>query len=490
MDGYVSMVALWSFAVFLSTMLSALLVGVTLEPKFKKTVTVVSWGIAGLAAYGALFAAYMINLYNDAMGVLGMSVIVCVVSVILYKGTTSSKLFVALMVSLIANVVTFMFCGTTDSLFAASLGLIKESPYEIPNILFFAGIKLVVFTICFVLYFKFLRKYLRGIIETLAGSMRHFVIAPLISMVGFYIINLFTNQNGIFPASPWFFPLYATICVIFVVEFVLIFFSVMQNALAVQNQAELNVANNIQQAMLPRIFPAFPDREEFDIYASMDPAKEVGGDFYDFFMVDSTHLAIVVADVSGKGVPAALFMTIGKLLIKNHTQVDKDLGEVFAEVNDLLCESNSEGLFITAFEGVLDLETGDFSYVNAGHETPYIRRGGGKFAPYPIPAAFVLAGVEGMPYQSGSLKLEPGDKIFQYTDGVTEATNSHNELYGEKRLEAVLAENSDKTPQAILPAVREDIDKFVGNAPQFDDITMLCLAYNGYTKGQKQNDRV
>lgn len=484
MNAYVSMVALWSFAVFLSTVFSALLVGVTLEARFKKTVTVAAWIVASFVGYIVLFLAYLINLYNDAMGVLGMAVIVCAVSVILYKGTISSKLFVALMVCLIANVVTFMFCGTTDSLLAGNLGLIQESPYEIPNIMFFAAVKLVVFTICFVLYFKFLRKYLQGIVETLAGSMKHFVIAPLISIIGFYFINLFTNQNGIFPSNLWFFPLYFTICMIFVVEFVLIFFAVMQNALAMQNQAELNVANNIQQSMLPRIFPAFPDRAEFDIYATMDPAKEVGGDFYDFFMVDNTHLAIVVADVSGKGVPAALFMTIGKLLLKNHTQIGKDLGEVFAEVNDLLCESNSEGLFITAFEGVLDLVTGDFTYVNAGHEIPYICRGDGKFAPYEVPAAFVLAGMEGMFYQSGSMKLEPGDKIFQYTDGVTEATNLHNELYGDERLEAILARNSDKTPQEILPAVKDDIDRFVGSAPQFDDITMLCLAYNKYAEAQ------
>ena len=182
---------------------------------------------------------------------------------------------------------------------------------------------------------------------------------------------------------------------------------------------ELDIARNIQASMLPCIFPAFPDRAEFDIYASMDPAKEVGGDFYDFFMVDERHLAIVVADVSGKGVPAALFMVIGKTLIKDHTKPGIDLGEVFTEVNELLCESNSEGLFITAFEGVLDLATGELRFVNAGHEIPYICKGNG-YEPYKIRAGFVLAGMEGMRYQCGSMQLEPGDKIFQYTDGVTD----------------------------------------------------------------------
>ncbi len=241
--------------------------------------------------------------------------------------------------------------------------------------------------------------------------------------------------------------------------------------------AELDVATHIQASMLPCIFPAFPDRDEFDIYATMNPAKEVGGDFYDFFMVDDTHIAIVMADVSGKGVPAALFMVIAKTLIKDHSQPDKDLGEVFSTVNNLLCESNSEGLFVTAFEGVLDLVTGEFKFVNAGHEMPFICKKDGFYNPYKIRAGFVLAGMEEMHYKSGSITLEPGDKIFQYTDGVTEATNANNELYGMKRLGKILEENSSKSPIELLPIIKNDIDAFVGEAPQFDDITMLCLEY-------------
>ena len=241
--------------------------------------------------------------------------------------------------------------------------------------------------------------------------------------------------------------------------------------------AELDVAAHIQASMLPGIFPAFPERHEFDIYATMDPAKEVGGDFYDFFMVDERHLAIVMADVSGKGVPAALFMVIGKTLIKDHTTPDRDLGKVFTEVNNLLCEANSEGLFITAFEGVLDLVTGEFTYVNAGHEMPFISKAGGDFVPHKIRAAFVLAGMEDMRYRAGSMMLEPGDKVFQYTDGVTEATNANNELYGMTRLGEILDKVKDATPHQILPAIKADVDAFVGEAPQFDDITMLCLEY-------------
>lgn len=242
--------------------------------------------------------------------------------------------------------------------------------------------------------------------------------------------------------------------------------------------AELNVATQIQLSMLPCIFPPFPDRDELDIYATMTPAKEVGGDFYDFFMVDERHLAIVMADVSGKGVPAALFMVIGKTLIKDHTQPGRDLGEVFTQVNNMLCESNDNGMFITAFEGVLDLVTGEFRYVNAGHEMPFIYRKGEGYEAYKVRPGFVLAGMENIKYKEQVLWLNEGDRIFQYTDGVTEATDKENQLYGMDRLCAVLNEKCTETdPKHTLEFVKADIDAFVGDNDQFDDITMLCLTY-------------
>ena len=249
--------------------------------------------------------------------------------------------------------------------------------------------------------------------------------------------------------------------------------------------AELNVANHIQTSMLPNLFPAFPEREEFDIYAGMTPAKEVGGDFYDFFMVDDRHLAVVIADVSGKGVPAALFMVIGKTLIKDHTQPGRDLGEIFTEVNELLCESNSEGLFITAFEGVLDLDTGDFVYVNAGHDAPFICRRNGSYEPLAVKAGFVLAGMENTKFSEGRITFAEGDKLFHYTDGVTEATNADNELYGKERLLLVLNKNKGQTPKETLASVKADIDTFVGEAPQFDDVTMLCVEYRRHRNSDK-----
>ena len=252
--------------------------------------------------------------------------------------------------------------------------------------------------------------------------------------------------------------------------------------------AELDIAKDIQASMLPCTFPAFPDRTEFDIFASMVPAKEVGGDFYDFFMVDDSHLAIVMADVSGKGVPAALFMVIGKTLIKDHTTPNRDLGQVFTAVNNLLCEANSEGLFITAFEGVLDLVTGEFRFVNAGHEMPFVCRAGEDFQAHKLRPGFVLAGMEDIKYRAGTMTLSPGDKIFQYTDGVTEATDGENQLYGMERLSAVLNRVKSENPETILSSVKADIDLFVGQAPQFDDITMLCLEYKAKmeAKGEVQ----
>ena len=243
--------------------------------------------------------------------------------------------------------------------------------------------------------------------------------------------------------------------------------------------AELNVATQIQADMLPRIFPAFPERQEFEVYATMNPAKEVGGDFYDFFLVDDDHLAVVIADVSGKGVPAALFMVIAKTLIKNHAQNKETPGDVFTQTNGQLCEGNDAGLFVTAWMGILEISTGKFTYVNAGHNPPLLKRAGGPFEWLKSRPGFVLAGMEGVRYRENTLQLEPGDRLYLYTDGVTEATNGDQELYGEDRLQAALNEAPDLPVEELLPRIKNSIDTFVGDADQFDDITMLGLSYKG-----------
>ena len=239
--------------------------------------------------------------------------------------------------------------------------------------------------------------------------------------------------------------------------------------------AELNVATQIQADMLPSIFPAFPEREEFDIYATMQPAKEVGGDFYDFFLIDEDHLAVVIADVSGKGVPAALFMVIAKTLLKNRAQMGDSPAKVLEVVNNQLCENNKAEMFVTVWFGVMQISTGKIVAANAGHEKPIIRKADGEFEIFKDKHGFVMGGMEGMKYKEYELEIEKGGCLFVYTDGVPEATSSDSELFGMERLVQVLNEEKDAPLPDILKSVKGSIDKFVKDAPQFDDITMLAL---------------
>ena len=246
--------------------------------------------------------------------------------------------------------------------------------------------------------------------------------------------------------------------------------------------AELNVATQIQADMLPRIFPPFPDRNEFDIYASMTPAKEVGGDFYDFFLIDEDHLGLVMADVSGKGVPAALFMVIAKTLIKNRAQMGGTPGEVLQYVNEQLCEGNDAELFVTVWFAILEISTGKGIAANAGHEHPAVRRAGGEFELIIYRHSPAVATLEGMRFRDHEFELHPGDNLFVYTDGVPEATDANNQLFGSERMLGALNMNPEAKPEELLKNVQKHIDAFVGDAPQFDDITMLSLQYRGTGK--------
>lgn len=243
--------------------------------------------------------------------------------------------------------------------------------------------------------------------------------------------------------------------------------------------AELDVAKRIQASALPCVFPPFPDRKEFDIFASMEPAKEVGGDFYDFFLVDEDHLGLVMADVSGKGVGAALFMMISKVLINNQAFYTKSPGEILTEVNARLCAGNEAEMFVTVWIGILEISTGIMRCANGGHEFPAIKRKNGKFELFKDKHGFVLGGMEGIKYKEYELQFNPGDTIFVYTDGVPEATNADNELFGTDRMIEALNKNVEGGCVDLLVNVREDIDAFVGEADQFDDITMMAVNYIG-----------
>lgn len=237
---------------------------------------------------------------------------------------------------------------------------------------------------------------------------------------------------------------------------------------------ELELARQIQHSALPSVFPLYPNRPDFDMYAYMDAAREVGGDFYDFYLLDSYSLVFMIADVSGKGIPAALFMMTAKTLIKGLAESGYEVEEIFTRANRKLCESNDADMFITAWMGKLDLRTGKVSFVNAGHNPPLLRRRGGQVQYLRTKPDFVLAGLEESPYRRQELQLEPGDMIYLYTDGVTEAVNSANSLYGEERLEQCLQE-ADQDPRSACKGVTAEVAAFAGETPQADDITMLCL---------------
>ena len=243
---------------------------------------------------------------------------------------------------------------------------------------------------------------------------------------------------------------------------------------------ELSMASRIQSSVLPSVFPAFPDRTDFDIYASMTPAREVGGDFYDFFLIDDDHIALVMADVSGKGVPAALFMMISKVIVQNCALLGKDPAEILTRTNQALCDNNKIDMFVTMWVGIVELSTGTLVACNAGHEYPAIYKAGKKrFDLLKDHHSLFIAGMQDIEYTDYSVQLNPGDKIFLYTDGVTEATDRKNQLFGTDRMVDALNTASDKNPKVILKTVHEAVDRFVGEAEQFDDITMMCFEYKG-----------
>ena len=247
--------------------------------------------------------------------------------------------------------------------------------------------------------------------------------------------------------------------------------------------AELNVATQIQADMLPRIFPPFPQKKEIGLFASMTPAKEVGGDFYDFFLIDDNRLALVIADVSGKGVPAALFMVISKTLIKNRAMQGGTPAQILADVNDQLCEGNDAEMFVTCWLGILDLSTGVLTAANAGHEFPAVCGPDRKFDLLKDKHGFVLAGMEGARYRDYQIQLLPGGSIFVYTDGVPEATDGGGGMFGTERMLSALNRRADADPAVFIGEVRSAVEGFTGDAPQFDDVTMVGLTWRGKDTG-------
>ena len=244
-------------------------------------------------------------------------------------------------------------------------------------------------------------------------------------------------------------------------------------------ESELDMAKRIQLSMMPSVFPPYPDSNEFEIYASVEPAREVGGDFYDFFLIDKDHLCMVMADVSGKGVPAALFMMGSKIVIKNSAMLMNSPAKILTRANESICENNEQDMFLTVWLGILELSTGKLVAANAGHEYPALMRAGEKFEIIKSKHGFVIGGFEDAIYMDYELQLEPGDKLFLYTDGLPEATNGDNEMLGIDGMLDALNENCESHPEVILNGVKNAVDGFVKEAEQFDDLTMMCIEYKG-----------
>ena len=249
-------------------------------------------------------------------------------------------------------------------------------------------------------------------------------------------------------------------------------------------RTELSLAARIQLEALPGTFPAFPDRNEFDIYASMKPAKDVGGDFYDFFLVDDDHLCLVIADVSGKGIPAALFMMVSRTILANIAMMGMSPKEVLEKANEAICANNKEEMFVTVWLGILEISTGKVTAANAGHEYPVLKKPDQDFEILIDKHGFVLGGMEEVKYREYEFDMEPGSKLFLYTDGLPEATDNEQNMFGVELMMDALNESLNLSTKEILDHMKGRVDGFVGSAPQFDDLTMLCIEYFG-SGGQK-----
>ena len=242
-------------------------------------------------------------------------------------------------------------------------------------------------------------------------------------------------------------------------------------------RSELAMASRIQSAMLPGIFPAFPERKEFDIYASMDPVRGVGGDFFDFFFIDRDRLCLLIADVSGKGIPAALFMMASKIILADNAKSGKSPAQILQDTNEAICANNPEEMFVTVWLGILDISTGLLTTANAGHEYPALMHADGQFELFRDRHGLVVGGMPGVKYHEHSLQMYPGSKLFVYTDGVPEATDAENALFGTARMLEALNAHANETPKQILCGVRQAVNEFVSDMEQFDDLTMMCLEY-------------
>lgn len=399
-----------------------------------------------------------------------------------YKQEKSVKAFTAVLLGLGVNMIYQYFFELAQTPF---LGAVDEMGYHVlPSIPLSAILLFICLLLGYLLYKAKLLTPLKKLIDTPDGKMDSFVKVPVLSAIILALLLAplrsfgMTTRSNQWQSCLMFITVFACLAFVYALMYWAIFRGVTLSTEAMKNRAELDVAKHIQASVLPNTFPAFPERKEFTVYASMEPAKEVGGDFYDFFFVDENHLALVIADVSGKGIPAALFMMTARTLLKNLATVGKSPEVVLAEVNERLCENNKAAMFVTAWVGILEIDSGRLVFANAGHNPPLLKHDSGEYQylSHKTYHRSIMLGMRGdILYRCNEIVLKTGDVLFLYTDGVTEACNRQLALFGEKQLKNCLDMSGTSAPDEIVHTVKSNLDTFADGAEQFDDITMLTL---------------
>ncbi|QIB69325.1 SpoIIE family protein phosphatase [Aminipila butyrica] len=400
----------------------------------------------------------------------------------IYPQQKSAKIFTAVLAGLVAAIISSYISQLILLPFYRDNG--ESNMKDYPEL----WVSCLIFSLCMLCAFMVYRRVcchrLKRMIESADGRIDSFIRIPVCSSILFALLISTLSTFGIGPASiNWMdTTIYVVVFACLISAYMLMYWSIFRgmtlSAQAAKSKAELDVAKNIQVSVLPRTFPAFPERTEFNVYALMEPAKEVGGDFYDFFFVDENHLAIVIADVSGKGVPAALFMMTARTLLKNLALTGKQPEDVLFEANNHLCENNEAEMFVTAWIGILQIDSGRLCFANAGHNPPLLKTAGQActYLDYKTYKRSIMLGMrENIVYYQNEIFMKRGEILFLYTDGVTEACNKDSKLFGEERLKSYIQTTDSNSLENILHRLQEELELFMVGTEQSDDITMLAL---------------
>jgi len=433
--------------------------------------------------FGKYQLAYDI-FYNFGIWIFFIQVILLIVGAkFIYKSSLKLKIFAILLIYMFVSLIADYFMPLLLVIFNPK---VSENGYYIEfekgGGLLYIGIGAAISVILYVTYRIYLSKAMGIILSLSEEHYKNLIMIPLLSYITYSVFYLLMGYVKVYPYMPetivYFVLVFGTIIIIYATMYIALFYGILSAVKTTKMKAELDVAARIQTSNLPKMFQ---NREDLAVYALMETAFEVGGDFYDYFFIDDNHLAVVIADVSGKGVPAALFMMMSKTLIQNNSSYQYSPSDILMHVNNQLYENNESQMFVTAFMGILDINTGKFVFTNAGHNNPILCEKDGKCTYLVSKNGFVLAGRQNIKYHDSEITLEKGDRLFLYTDGVTEAINRKEELYGESRLLEFLngIHNCNVTLPEILNHIKQELKTFAGGANQEDDITMLILEYKG-----------